>query len=485
MKKVLPCFLVLFLLLTMGSHLKAQNFTGNVFRDYKTPRGVQSLPDEVNIDGTPAGQVGTQLYVQLINRGTGEVVAEVPLGAGGTFSIPAVGTGYDLSGSPLLADLQLTQTSAGTLPTARTTPTLPSPWIYVIESDGQLSGNGIVNIVPSFTGNYFGIQRAPLTDGPKLNTITETISIGQLYKLEQQVLTGNDPDEDGALGPGDIFRIESNILLPVGSTGAPGPDNDFAELYYIFDNGAERVVGSGDELVSPPYNENKLFVRFKKQPPINTISGFADLEFTFTAVDRLGIRSLTPQVYTIRLLTVLPATGFQLTGRLLGNDAELTWTTLTEAKTKDFRLQRSIDGVHYADVTTVAASGNSNTEKRYSAFDRNLKVPEMFYRVELHDVDGKVTRSNVVVLKPMLVNALAVFPNPVETSVNINFAEAGNYQVDLVNAAGARVLARRFAASTGAVSTSLNRAGLPAGIYHLRVVNEKTGAVSVVKLLLK
>jgi hypothetical protein len=50
---------------------------------------------------------------------------------------------------------------------------------------------------------------------------------------------------------------------------------------------------------------------------------------------------------------ILPVIGLNLTGMLVGQNAELKWITVTEANTSYFNIERSIDGVNFKSIGSV------------------------------------------------------------------------------------------------------------------------------------
>jgi hypothetical protein len=64
----------------------------------------------------------------------------------------------------------------------------------------------------------------------------------------------------------------------------------------------------------------------------------------------------------------------------------VSWTTTMEKNAKHFEIYRSLDGINYTLVSTVAAKGNSQTLTNYSFSDNNLygqSAPKVFYKYNL------------------------------------------------------------------------------------------------------
>lgn len=111
--------------------------------------------------------------------------------------------------------------------------------------------------------------------------------------------------------------------------------------------------------------------------------------------------------------TPLPVTLTSFTGELTKQSfATLRWTTATEQNADYFGLERSADGVVFAEVGRVAAGGDSNKPLVYSWPDPQPLDGLTYYRLRQADRDGTTRYSAVVTLAPALVRAVDVYPSP-------------------------------------------------------------------------
>lgn len=86
----------------------------------------------------------------------------------------------------------------------------------------------------------------------------------------------------------------------------------------------------------------------------------------------------------------------------MGADALLQWQTLQEVNASHFVVQRSMDAIHFENIGTVTASGNSNIQQQYNFMDKKVVTPPggiIYYRLQMHDKDAKKEYSKVVSLK--------------------------------------------------------------------------------------
>jgi hypothetical protein len=69
----------------------------------------------------------------------------------------------------------------------------------------------------------------------------------------------------------------------------------------------------------------------------------------------------------------------------------------------NYELQRSTDSRSFITIGTIAAAGNSNTEKNYSYTDRNIISLGniVYYRLKMNDADGRFFVAPCVLLVPL------------------------------------------------------------------------------------
>ncbi len=154
--------------------------------------------------------------------------------------------------------------------------------------------------------------------------------------------------------------------------------------------------------------------------------------------------------------------------------SNISWTTANESAHERFVVERSIDGISFTALTTVAARGNSGS---YTYGDNAVpNVNIVYYRLQMVDESGNVSYSKVVAIK---LNAdkmsLTIYPNPVVDQVAINFASvtAQAVTVKVYNMQGAQVMAQAYKAQAGTNTFMLNNwNNLPAGDYMIEVGNE-------------
>ncbi|RYE20180.1 MAG: hypothetical protein EOP51_18385, partial [Sphingobacteriales bacterium] len=135
----------------------------------------------------------------------------------------------------------------------------------------------------------------------------------------------------------------------------------------------------------------------------------------------------------------LPVSLVSFNGRYSNGTGILEWQTSQEVNNKEFQLLRSLDGNKYDVVATVAGAGNSNTIKNYLHADKISGQGYVYYRLRQVDLDGRMTKSDVVRLSMgNEMKALELYPNPFTTNFTASFSAArvAKATMQLVNMKG-------------------------------------------------
>jgi hypothetical protein len=174
--------------------------------------------------------------------------------------------------------------------------------------------------------------------------------------------------------------------------------------------------------------------------------------------------------------TSLPANGVNLTAALNGSDVQLNWKTQSEINSSYFVIERSTDGINFNAIGNKQAAGNSNIELSYDYLDLNMNVPAYTYRLKLVDIDGHYTYSNIaIVRKTGGVKGVRVFPNPVQSQVNIEFSNAkGNYEITIYNQLGQNVMSRNATIASTVQYVNMEKGTLAPGSYLISARNTET-----------
>jgi hypothetical protein len=78
------------------------------------------------------------------------------------------------------------------------------------------------------------------------------------------------------------------------------------------------------------------------------------------------------------------------------NQVDIFWSTASEQNNDFFTIERSIDGLNWEIVATVAGAGNSTNRIDYAAYDLRPLSGISYYRLKQTDYDGAFEYSNIV-----------------------------------------------------------------------------------------
>ncbi|OJV15179.1 MAG: hypothetical protein BGO21_04840 [Dyadobacter sp. 50-39] len=121
----------------------------------------------------------------------------------------------------------------------------------------------------------------------------------------------------------------------------------------------------------------------------------------------------------------LPVTLATFSASKEGSTTLLQWKTTSEAASSEFEIQHSLDGKQWNAIGSVAAAGESNTDKKYQFVDtKPVSGHNNLYRLKMVDIDGSFALSSIKSLIFGQGDAGRLYPNP---------AVAGQLTVDVKN----------------------------------------------------
>jgi hypothetical protein len=157
-----------------------------------------------------------------------------------------------------------------------------------------------------------------------------------------------------------------------------------------------------------------------------------------------------------------------------GEDAVmLNWSTASEINNKHFLVERSIDGINYQTIATVAGAGNSTTVKSYSYLDAGLAIGTYYYRLKQVDFDGKYSYSSVRIIRlgAGVAASVQIFPVPFQNVIHIGLNQefASPTLVRLLDLNGKVLVQQNFIGVDGDNLFKLEVSQVPAGSYVIEV----------------
>lgn len=249
--------------------------------------------------------------------------------------------------------------------------------------------------------------------------------------------------QDLPTGPSDLSGISNIRIMKFAgsSTGGTGNPADYA--------GAGEVINPLDADIVWNAVSSKWEVSFN----VVGFSGFFLQTSTF----------------------LLPVTLKDFTAKAVGDRAELRWVTASEQNSKQFVVERSLNGADFVAIGRVNAAGNSSGDRSYGFNDDLSRLPHngtVYYRLQMKDVDGSAAFSRVATVKSGKVNiGASLLGNPVGGVAKVLFQSVGSDRLTIrvIDSRGQVVMQTNQQIAAGANQFSLNTAGLAKGIYVLEI----------------
>jgi glucose/arabinose dehydrogenase len=173
---------------------------------------------------------------------------------------------------------------------------------------------------------------------------------------------------------------------------------------------------------------------------------------------------------------VLPVDQLTFTGSLQSNVTTLLkWNTENEINTANFIVQRSVDGVNFSNIGTVAASGNSTGTKNYTFTDADAADQQsllLYYRLKAVDINGAFKYSNTITINlPVAKGSAAISPNPASNDLKATILSpaAVNASWEIIDNTGRTVMFSNVTLKKGNNTFAVKINKLAAGAYYLHI----------------
>jgi hypothetical protein len=159
-----------------------------------------------------------------------------------------------------------------------------------------------------------------------------------------------------------------------------------------------------------------------------------------------------------------------------GDEAILSWTTLSELNNSGFGVEHAVDDSPFREIAFVEGAGTTRTVREYSVAFALETTGVHRFRLRQVDLDGTFTYSPVVELNydtPERFALLPAYPNPFNPSTTITYdvAAASEITLNVFDMLGQRI--RRLASGShepGRYEVEFDATGLPTGLYVYQLV---------------
>lgn len=229
--------------------------------------------------------------------------------------------------------------------------------------------------------------------------------------------------------------------------------------------GSTRLIKAGDENIAGSYATNLISKSF------STLN-FNDQANDFGFAGNLGVLALN---------------NYNLKATYANHAVKLNWELWINEEETEYAVERSIDGQFYNLIITgtIIPAG---TKVSTTNFDLHLPAgaPYLYYRLKLTDRNGKVERSNTVLVKTSneVSEQVVVFPNPAKNKTRIYLPQSMINKpviISITNSSGQ--LYRKFRIDNPGNTEEIDVTGIKQGIYFLMINSDNnTKAVFAGKL---
>ncbi len=184
--------------------------------------------------------------------------------------------------------------------------------------------------------------------------------------------------------------------------------------------------------------------------------------------------------------SALSINSISLSSILNENAVTLNWKTVGESNLASYIIQKSVDGVRYTSLGTIAAK--NVFAATYSFVDANVSVGNSYYRIKTTDKNGRVSYSTISsITKGDLGIGFGVYPNPIKNKiVNVKFSQIvkGNFIVRIYTSLGKLVSTKSIQhnGGTATYSTPID-AAIKSGLYKLTLYTTGSNAVYTTNIL--
>lgn len=150
------------------------------------------------------------------------------------------------------------------------------------------------------------------------------------------------------------------------------------------------------------------------------------------------------------------------------------WHVATESNTKEYHVEKSVDGRSFSKATTIPAIKNNNSAVSYNWFDAQPNNGSNYYRIKVIAADGDIKYSEVVKLNTGKNSAaISIYPNPSsgnKFNLQLSNTSKGDYALRLYNGAGQTVYSKIITHDGGSATETIQlNSSLPKGVYQLNI----------------
>lgn len=390
-------------------------------------------PFGISTDAASSLNLGNvTINAATVTNSSTRIGGKLMLGNGGMLTIRAsdtvrVTSAYEIGGAPFSNAKYIVSQVAGANAGVLRFDAISTPKLFPI---GSATNYLPVTLSPASESDFaVSVFEGITTDGTPTGT---AFSSDQKAKVVNSVWIINRITGTGV--------AEVKLGWPTGLEGSEFTNYPDASVGIGRYNGSawEQVTGSGDN------TSNMAMANFS--------------EFSPFSVGQLGF--------------ILPLQFSEVTATVKQQGVDLAWSLLNDEEGNRFGVERSIDGIKFSEVGSVAG----NTSRSYHFSDAGNGFSKSFYRIKLTRSNGHMLYSNMVMVNKVAGVEIVVYPNPASEAIVVaGLKEQG--VLSIFNASGQRVMQK----VTNANTISIDVSGLKGGVYFIEVSGKQVSRRTFIK----
>jgi hypothetical protein len=256
---------------------------------------------------------------------------------------------------------------------------------------------------------------------------------------------------------GCTYTVSATMQNRAGGCSASGADGGDQMKVDISGGGKTFQTGSANATLTDSYT--------LLGPGTITVSGTAN------RADEIITYSTTSSGATcVNCTSVLPVELTAFTVSLENQAVTCDWWTETELNNDYFTVERSIDGVHFEYIGALKGAGNSFNPNHYKLYDYDPYLDIVsYYRLSQTDFDGSTRYQDIQSVKPPKINALILYPNPSNGTIQITGDLKTLLASKLYDVSGREIQL----INTSVNGNILTVSSLPVGVYTFVYFNQE------------
>ncbi len=188
----------------------------------------------------------------------------------------------------------------------------------------------------------------------------------------------------------------------------------------------------------------------------------------------------------VRQSVLLPVSWLSFTAqKATNNSVQLNWSTANEINNNHFEVQRSVNGISFTTITSIAAANNGNNVQRYQYTDILPLKGINYYRIKQVDNDGRYSYSAVEKINmDAVAKLLKLYPNPAVNETAIyTLAELNQFVYTITDLSGKLLYHSNTTNVSANQRIEIPVQNLTKGVYMLKINSDK--GADVEKLIIE